>query len=88
MSMAPEQFAAIRKKFFPDDPVSFMLELGYTGNRNTLGTRARRFESGEIPIPRNVSRFVWLLEQWSLQGAQIDNEQNKPDDLPDWPEEF
>ena len=82
--MTPEQYTAIRRKFFPDDPTAFLMEMGYTGNRSTLYTRARRFESGEIPIPENVARFAYLLDEWSTLGCLIDPTA-KPDDLPDWP---
>lgn len=83
--MTPTQYTAIRKRFFPDDPTRFLIEMGYQGKRNTLEQRARRFESGKLPIPRNVARFAWLLDQWRLQGNQIAccYELN---DLPDWPE--
>lgn len=94
MSMSPQQFASIRKKFYPDDPVGFMMELGYQGNRSTLGTRARRFESGELPIPCNVARYVWLLDQWSMLCVDLDAHKGVPNpgagsaDMPDWPETF
>lgn len=93
MSMSPQQFASIRKKFYPNDPVSFMMELGYHGNRSTLAARARRFESGELPVPRSVARYVWLLDQWSLIAQELNQERGAPDaagsaDLPDWPETF
>lgn len=88
--MTPAQFKAIRKRFFPDDPVKFLLEMGYTGNRNTLKLRARRYESGEMLIPKNVARFAWLLDQWRLQGGELNSERGGDaslDDLPDWPED-
>lgn len=81
--MNEKQYTAIRRKFFPDDPTAFLMEMGYRGNRSTLKTRARRFESGEIPIPENVARFVWLLELWSINGCALDPEA-RPDDLPEW----
>lgn len=81
--MTPTQYVAIRKKFFPNDPTRFLIEMGYAGNPDTLRTRARRFENGKLPIPRNVARFVWLLDQWRLQGAQEDGEMYS---LPAWPE--
>lgn len=83
------QYAAIRRRFFPDDPTRFLIEMGYQGKRNTLEQRARRFESGKLPIPRNVARFAWLLDQWRLQGGTISEERggtSELDDLPDWPE--
>jgi hypothetical protein len=78
----PAQFRAIRKRFFPDDPTRFLIEMGYGGNRNTLKQRARRYESGQLEIPRNVARFAWLLDQWRLQAGEVNN------DLPEWPEEL
>lgn len=79
--MTPAQFKAIRKRFFPDDPTAFLIEMGYGGNRNTLQQRARRYENGKLVIPKNVARFAWLLDQWRLQSGEINN------DLPAWPEE-
>lgn len=81
--MTPTQFKAIRKRFFPDDPAKFLIEMGYTGNRNTLAQRARRYEGGRLEIPKNVARFAWLLDQWRLQGAELGG---RLDDLPQWPE--
>lgn len=85
--MTPEQYKAIRKKFFPDDPVAFLVEMGYEADRSTLRTRARRWESGRLKIPGNVARFVWLLEQWSIQGCLLDPKA-LPDELPAWPEDL
>jgi len=73
------QYKAIRKRFFPDDPTRFLIEMGFEGNRNTLMQRARRFENGALPIPKRVARFAWLLDQWRLQGTDLD-------DLPAWPD--
>lgn len=89
-AVTPEQYKAIRKKFHPDDPTAFLLEMGYGGDRSisamhTLRTRARRFESGKIPIPRHIARFAWLLDQWRLQGARLGE---GLDDLPGWPEDL
>lgn len=81
--MTPQQFKAIRKKFFPDDPTSFLMEMGYGGNRNTLKQRARRYENGQLPIPLVVARFAWLLDQWRLQGADLGDDLNQ---LPSWPD--
>jgi hypothetical protein len=87
--MTPEQYKAIRRKFFPDDPTAFLMEMGYGGDfslnavRN-LRTKALRFENGRLPIPRHIARFAWLLDQWRLQGAQLGEHL---DDLPEWPDE-
>lgn len=84
--MTPEQYTAIRKKFFPTSPGEFLVEMGYTGDPKNLRTRAREYERGKRPIPRIVARFAWLLDQWRLQGVQLDPEKNGLDDLPDWGE--
>jgi hypothetical protein len=84
--VTPEQFKAIRKRFFPSDPTAFLMEMGYAGNRATLKARARRFENGKMPIPRNVSRFAWLLEQWAILENRADPNPETIDGLPDWPE--
>lgn len=87
--MDKTQFKAIRKKFFPEDPTAFLLEMGY-GNpdnfhsMNNLRTRAKRFENGKLPIPEPIARFAWLLDQWRLMSAQLDGDLN---DLPEWPPE-
>lgn len=78
------QYRAIRKKFCPNDPAGFLIELGFEGNDNTLIQRARRFENGKLPIPKRVARMAWLLDQWRLQGVQLGAEFN---DLPEWPSE-
>jgi hypothetical protein len=54
--------------------------MGYGGSPSTLRTRARRYESGKLEIPKNVARFAWLLDQWRLQGGEVNS------DLPQWPE--
>lgn len=82
--MKKEQYRAIRKKFFPDDSTSFLMEMGYRGNRNTLKVRARRFENGDLPIPEHIARFAWLLDQWRLMSADLGGDLN---DLPEWPKE-
>lgn len=81
--MKKEQYRAIRKKFFPDDSTSFLMEMGYRGNRNTLKVRARRFENGELPIPEHIARFARLIDFWRIQNVQLGGEFN---DLPDWGE--
>lgn len=79
--MTPIQYAAIRKKFCPNDPAGFLIELGFEGSDGTLRTRARRFENGDLTIPKRVARMAWLLDQWRLQGAALGGNLN---DLPDW----
>lgn len=86
--MRAEQYKAIRRKFFPDDPTAFLMEMGFTGNRNTLKTRARRFENGKLEIPRTVARFAWLMEQWCLLANQADPDPESLDTPPDWPEDL
>lgn len=78
------QYAAIRKKFCPNDPAGFLIELGFQGNDSTLRTRARRFENGDLPIPKRVARMAYLLDQWRLQGAQLGHDLHE---LPEWPAE-
>lgn len=78
------QYKAIRKKFCPNDPAGFLIEMGFEGNDNTLKQRARRFESGQLPIPKRVARMAWLLDQWRLMSAQLGGDLN---DLPEWPAE-
>lgn len=83
-------YKAIRKRFFPEDPAGFLLEMGYgdpssKASISTIRTRARRFENGKLPIPRNVARFAFLLDQWRLQGLSVGGEL---DDLPTWPEDI
>lgn len=82
--MDSTQYRAIRKKFCPNDPAGFLIELGYEGSDGTLKTKARRFENGDLPIPKRVARMAWLLDQWRLQGAQLGGDFT---DLPEWPEE-
>lgn len=77
------QLKAIRKKFYPDDRTAFLMEMGYSGNRNTLNVRARRFENGDIPIPEPVARFALLLDYWRIQNVRLGGNFN---DLPDWGE--
>lgn len=77
-------YCAIRKKFCPNDPAGFLIEMGFLGSDDTLRTRARRFENGDLPIPKRVARFVYLLDQWRLQGAQLGHGLNE---LPEWPKE-
>lgn len=84
LKMDKIQYRAIRKKFYPEDPAGFLVEMGYRGNRNTIRVRARRFENGDLPIPENVARFAWLLDQWRLMSAQLGGDLN---DLPEWPSE-
>lgn len=78
------QYKAIRKKFCPNDPAGFLIEMGFEGNDNTLKQRARRFESGALPIPKRVARMAWLLDQWRLMGTQLSGDLT---DMPDWPKE-
>jgi hypothetical protein len=85
--MTREQYVAIRKKFFPTSPGEFLLEMGFDGSITNLRTRAREYERGKRPIPRNVARFAWLLDQWSVQGCAADPD-SSPDELPDWPEDL
>lgn len=80
--MNKEQYRAIRKKFYPEDPAGFLIELGFEGNDSTLRTRARRFENGQLAIPKRVARMAWLLDQWRLQGVQLGGDLT---DLPEWP---
>lgn len=82
--MDSRTYRAIRQKFYPEDPAGFLIELGFMGNDDTLRTRARRFENGDLPIPKRVARMAWLLDQWRLQGAQLGGGLT---DLPEWPEE-
>lgn len=77
-------YRAIRKKFCPEDPAGFLVEMGYHGNRNTIRTRARRFENGQLSIPENIARFAWLLDQWRLQNVELGGDLT---DLPEWPKE-
>lgn len=77
--MTPAEFKAIRRRFFPHSPAAFLAEMGFEGSRNTLLQKARRFENGQLEIPRRVARFAWLLEQWQLL-VDID------DVVPQWPE--
>lgn len=78
------QYRAIRQKFYPEDPAGFLIELGFEGNDATLRTRARRFENGDLPIPKRVARMVWLMDQWRLANAKLDGDLTT---LPTWPEE-
>jgi hypothetical protein len=84
--MSPEQYKAIRRRFFKDDPGAFLAEMGYAGSPTTLRTRARRYENGKLEIPPHVARFAWLLDQWRLQEAKIDPFPGNLDGLPEWPE--
>lgn len=77
------QYRAIRKKFYPEDPAGFLIELGFEGNDSTLRTRARRFENGQLPIPKRVARMAQLLDYWRIQNVQLGGKFN---DLPDWGE--
>lgn len=77
-------YSAIRKKFCPNDPAGFLIELGFQGNDSTLRTRARRFENGDLAIPKRVARMAWLMDQWRLQGTQLGYGMH---DLPEWPKE-
>lgn len=79
--MTPIQYTAIRKKFFPNDPAGFLIELGFQGNDGTLKTRARRFENGQLSIPKRVARMARLLDYWRIQNVQLGG---KFSDLPDW----
>lgn len=54
LAMDSIQYRAIRKKFYPEDPAGFLIELGFEGSDGTLKTRARRFENGDLPIPKRV----------------------------------
>lgn len=78
------QYRAIRKKFCPNDPAGFLIELGFEGNDSTLKTRARRFENGDLPIPKRVARMAWLLDQWRLMSNKLGGDLR---DLPQWPAE-
>lgn len=77
------QYRAIRKKFHPEDPAGFLIEMGFEGNDSTLRTRARRFENGQLPIPKRVARMAQLLDYWRIQNVQLGGKFN---DLPDWGE--
>lgn len=77
------QYSAIRKKFYPEDPAGFLIELGFMGNDDTLRTRARRFENGDLPIPKRVARMARLLDFWRIQNVQLGGNFN---DLPDYGE--
>lgn len=79
------QYTAIRKKFCPNDPAGFLIEMGFEGNDSTLRTRARRFENGQMAIPKRVARMAWLLDQWRVISAQIDGDLTTA--LPAWPAE-
>lgn len=81
--MTPIQYTAIRKKFFPNDPAGFLIEIGFQGNDGTLRTRARRFENGQLAIPKRVARMARLLDYWRIQNVQLGGNFN---DLPDWGE--
>lgn len=76
-------YRAIRKKFCPNDPAGFLIELGFEGNDGTLKTKARRFENGDLPIPKRVARMAWLMDQWRLVNAKLDGDLST---LPSWPE--
>lgn len=81
--MDSTQYRAIRKKFYPDDPAGFLIELGFQGNDSTLRTRARRFENGDLPIPKRVARQARLMDFWRIQNVQLGGNFS---DLPDWGE--
>ncbi len=77
------QYRAIRKKFYPEDPAGFLIEMGFLGSDDTLRTRARRFENGDLPIPKRVARMAFLLDQWRLMSARLGGDLT---DMPSWPE--
>jgi hypothetical protein len=46
------------------DRVKFGAFLGYTGLPSNNGTRVRRYEQSDEPIPLYLARYVWLLQCW------------------------